>query len=64
MLDDAVVTSSERYGLNLPYRYSVGAGVRVATPIGPAAIAIGFNPSPIAEWNEPRFQPHITLGEL
>ena len=64
MLDDAIVTSSDQMGLNRPYRYGVGGGVRVATPIGPAAIAIGVNPSPITDWEEPTVLPHITLGEL
>ena len=64
LLDDSVRTSSAALGLNRPYRYSVGAGVRVATPIGPAAIAIGVNPDPISQWDEPSLLPHITLGEL
>ncbi|HCH64962.1 MAG: hypothetical protein CL927_14920 [Deltaproteobacteria bacterium] len=64
LLDDAVVTSSTARGLNRPYRYGVGAGIRVATPIGPAAIALGVNPEPIGAWEEPRILPHITLGEL
>jgi outer membrane protein assembly factor BamA len=64
MLDDSVVTSSAARGLNRPYRYGVGAGIRVATPIGPAAIAIGVNPDPIGAWEEPQVLPHITLGEL
>jgi outer membrane protein assembly factor BamA len=64
MLDDSVVTTSAAQGLNRPYRYGVGAGIRVATPIGPAAIALGINPEPIRAWEEPRILPHITLGEL
>ena len=63
-LDAAARTDSALLGLDRPYRYGVGSGIRVATPIGPAAIAIGFNPDPITQWEEPTIQPHITLGEL
>ena len=64
LLDVAVTTTSSEFGLDRPYRYGVGAGVRVATPIGPAAIAIGVNPEPVKRWEEPTFLPHLTLGEL
>jgi len=64
LLDAAVTTTSSTLGLDRPYRYGVGAGVRVATPIGPAAIAIGVNPEPVKQWDEPTFLPHLTLGEL
>lgn len=63
-VDAASRTDSARAGLDRPYRYGVGGGVRVATPIGPAAVAIGFNPDPVSAWDEPTIQPHITLGEL
>lgn len=64
LLDDAVSTTSAEFGLDRPFRYSIGTGLRVATPIGPAAIAIGINPSPIQAWDEPTILPHLTLGEL
>ena len=64
LLDAAVTTTSSTFGLDRPYRYGMGAGVRVATPIGPAAIAIGVNPEPVKQWDEPTFLPHLTLGEL
>ena len=63
-LDPTVQTTSRRLGLDLPVRYSLGLGLRQGTPIGPAAIEIGFNPSPQAEREEPGFQMHLSLGEL
>ena len=63
LLDDSVVTSSQAVG-STAHTATGGSRIRVATPIGPAAIALGVNPEPIGAWDEPRILPHITLGEL
>lgn len=46
----------------LDLRANVGAGLRFATPIGPAAIDVGFNVSPDERVNERTFAPHFTIG--
>jgi outer membrane protein insertion porin family len=47
-----------------PVRYSVGFGIRQGTPIGPAALDIGFNPDPILDRDEASFVLHLSLGTL
>jgi outer membrane protein insertion porin family len=46
----------------LDLRANVGAGLRFATPIGPAAIDVGFNVAPDDRVNERTFAPHFTIG--
>jgi outer membrane protein insertion porin family len=46
----------------LDLRANVGGGLRFATPIGPAAIDVGFNVSPDDRVNERTFAPHFTIG--
>jgi outer membrane protein assembly factor BamA len=46
----------------LKLRYSAGVGIRVITPIGPAAIDLGFNLAPDALINESTFEPHFSIG--
>lgn len=46
----------------LSLRTNLGAGLRFLTPIGPAALDIGFNLTPDALVNEQRFAPHFTVG--
>ena len=43
-------------------RPNAGFGIRFVTPIGPAALDLGFNLAPDAEINEYRFAPHFTIG--
>jgi outer membrane protein assembly factor BamA len=43
-------------------RLNLGAGLRVATPIGPAALDFGFNVEPDARLNESRWAPHFSIG--
>ncbi|HYG68530.1 MAG TPA: BamA/TamA family outer membrane protein, partial [Anaeromyxobacteraceae bacterium] len=46
----------------LDLRANVGAGLRFATPIGPAAIDVGVNVAPDEAVNERTFAPHFTIG--
>jgi outer membrane translocation and assembly module TamA len=43
-------------------RVNVGFGIRFVTPIGPAALDIGFNVTPDERLNEPIVAPHFTIG--
>ena len=63
-LDSTVVTTSRLEESDPWVRTSVGAGLRFATPVGPASLDIGINTSPIRERNEPTVLPHLTLGVL
>ncbi len=63
-LDPSVQTTSSVRDADPWLRASFGGGVRVVTPIGPAAIALGLNPWRIEAREEPRFLAHLSLGEL
>jgi outer membrane protein assembly complex protein YaeT len=43
-------------------RPNAGVGIRFVTPIGPAALDLGFNLSPDRAINEITFAPHFTIG--
>jgi outer membrane protein assembly complex protein YaeT len=43
-------------------RLNVGAGLRFLTPIGPAVLDIGFNPSADSRLGEPSIAPHFSIG--
>jgi outer membrane translocation and assembly module TamA len=43
-------------------RANAGFGIRFVTPIGPAALDLGFNLSPDGALNERSFAPHFTIG--
>ncbi|HET8734633.1 MAG TPA: BamA/TamA family outer membrane protein, partial [Anaeromyxobacteraceae bacterium] len=43
-------------------RTNLGAGLRIITPVGPAAFDVGFNLNPEYAINEPIFAPHFTVG--
>jgi outer membrane translocation and assembly module TamA len=43
-------------------RLNVGFGVRVLTPVGPAAFDLGFNVQPDARLNERTVAPHFSIG--
>jgi outer membrane protein insertion porin family len=43
-------------------RPCAGVGLRFVTPIGPAALDLGFNLDPDARINEAVFAPHFTIG--
>jgi outer membrane protein assembly complex protein YaeT len=43
-------------------RANVGFGIRFVTPIGPAALDVGFNVTPDKELNERIVAPHFTIG--
>lgn len=67
--DPAILTTSGQEALDDPskdpfWRLSVGAGVHIATPIGPAALDVGFNLNRISERDEPLVVPHLSLGAL
>jgi outer membrane protein insertion porin family len=63
-LDPSVVTTSRLEARDPLVRSSFGAGLRIATPVGPASFDIGINPNPMAEREEPVFLPHLSLGVL
>ncbi len=55
------------------WRYGVGGGVRIATPVGPLQLDVGVNPQVIQSqaaqrqllsvlWEEPPVRAHLTLG--
>jgi outer membrane protein insertion porin family len=46
----------------LDLRTNVGFGLRFVTPIGPAAVDIGFNVQPDHAINERTWAPHFTIG--
>jgi outer membrane protein assembly factor BamA len=43
-------------------RPNAGVGLRFVTPIGPAALDLGFNLNPDKRINEDTFAPHFTIG--
>lgn len=43
-------------------RPSAGLGLRFITPVGPAALDLGFNLAPDGRLNERTFAPHFTIG--
>ena len=56
-------------------RYSIGAGLRVSTPVGPLQVDLATNPAVIMatgirrellveQWREPPLRAHISLGTL
>lgn len=68
-LDPSLITTSRTAaeldpGIDPFWRLGVGAGVHVATPIGPAALDIGFNVDPIEARDEAWIVPHLSLGAL
>lgn len=63
-LDPAAVTTSSAQGRDPLARVSFGFGVRVATPIGPAALELGINPWSLSERDEATFLPHLSIGGL
>jgi len=63
--NDAVVTELGDFTEAQPLvRVGTGVGLRLATPIGPAALELGINPVRMSSREEPRFVPHISLGAL
>ncbi len=49
--------------IDLKYlRTNLGFGVRIITPVGPAAFDVGFNLNPEYRINEPIFAPHFSVG--
>jgi outer membrane protein assembly complex protein YaeT len=50
-----------KYAL-LDLRTNVGVGLRFVTPIGPAAVDVGFNVQPDHAINERSWAPHFTIG--
>lgn len=79
LLTDGVDATSESRAVRDVFdpllRYSVGAGVRVSTPVGPLQVDLAANPAAITaqgerrillrdQWREPLFRAHISLGTL
>ena len=56
--------TSTREGRDRVVRIGLGTGVRISTPVGPAALDLGVNPWPQLERDEPTFVAHLSLGEL
>ena len=54
-------SSPNRYRL-VDLRPSAGFGLRFVTPVGPAALDLGFNLGRDARLNERSFAPHFTIG--
>lgn len=50
-----------KYAL-LDLRTNIGVGLRFVTPIGPAAVDLGFNVQPDHAINERSWAPHFTIG--
>ncbi len=46
----------------LALRYAAGVGLRMLTPIGPAALDLGINLNPDEALGESRFVPHFSIG--
>lgn len=61
-LDQAIITTSRLEDRERPVRVSVGAGVHVPTPIGPASLDLAVNLDPIEAYDEPWLVPHLSLG--
>ncbi|HEX8910655.1 MAG TPA: BamA/TamA family outer membrane protein, partial [Anaeromyxobacteraceae bacterium] len=51
-----------RVGSITDLRLNVGAGLRFLTPIGPAVLDIGLNPSPDERLGESYIAPHFSIG--
>jgi outer membrane protein insertion porin family len=51
-----------RVGSITDLRLNLGAGVRFLTPIGPAVLDLGVNPSPDPRLGEGYVSPHFTIG--
>ena len=62
--DADVTTTSSLRSVDPWLRASFGTGLRVVTPIGPAAVAFGYNPWRLETRDEPAFLAHLSLGEL
>jgi outer membrane protein assembly complex protein YaeT len=43
-------------------RYNVGVGLRIATPVGPAVVDLGFNIEPDERLGEDLVAPHFSIG--
>lgn len=46
------------------FRYSVGVGLRYSTVIGPIALDLGVNPSPMIDRGEVWIVPNLSFGSL
>ena len=67
-LDSSVVTTSQNptdpRDVDPFLRTSVGGGLRFSTPVGPASLVVGVNPSPMGARGEAWVIPHFSLGAL
>ena len=57
-------TTSTDSQLDPLFRYSVGVGLRYSTVIGPIALDLGVNPSPMFERGEVWVVPNLSFGSL
>jgi outer membrane protein assembly factor BamA len=79
LLSDLATASSDSEAVRAVYqpvvRYSAGAGVRIATPIGPLQVDVAVNPDALfatddrrlllrGAWEEPSVRAHLSLGTL
>ena len=57
-------TDSQEAGLDPLFRYCFGLGFRYSTVIGPIALDLGINPSPLTERGEAWFIPNVSFGVI
>ena len=57
-------TDSQGDNLDPLLRYCFGLGLRYSTVIGPIALDLGINPSPLGERGEAWFVPNVSFGSL
>lgn len=63
-VDPGVTTGSQVRGEDPALRWSVGAGIRRSTPIGPVQVDVGVNPVPLEYRGEDLVRVHVSLGSL
>ena len=57
-------TDSTVSNLDPLFRYCIGLGLRYSTVIGPIALDLGINPSPMLDRGEAWIVPNLSFGSL